>query len=131
MLENRKKRERKASLMVPLPLGLLKVERALLITPGSDTLSIKDTTVEVYEDVRSRRLLRARGFVHNMSMVDMLEKDETFDIILDFGDDIFFFLKKPMIQVGKVFDKKVLSTIHFSIGENVRELPPEAAKPYF
>ncbi len=117
--------------MVPLPLGLLKVERALLITPGSDTLSIKDTTVEVYEDVHSRRLLRGRGFVHNMSMVDMLEKDETFDIILDFGDDIFFFLKKPMIQVGKVFDKKVLSTIHFSIGENVRELPPEAAKPYF
>ncbi|RLA95721.1 MAG: hypothetical protein DRG83_18215 [Deltaproteobacteria bacterium] len=117
--------------MVPLPLGLLKVERALLVTPNSETLFIKDTTVEVYEDVNCRRLLRGRGFVHNRSMVDLLEKSETFDIVLDFGDDIFFLLKKPLIQVGKVFDEKVRSTLHFSIGEAVSEISTKEACSYF
>ena len=117
--------------MVPLPLGLLKVERALLITPGKEKLAISNAIVEVYEDPGRRRLLRGRGFVHNVGMVELLEKNETFDIVLDFGDDIFFFLKEPMIQVGKVFDKKVLSTLHFSIGKKVEEIPAEHARIYF
>ncbi len=115
--------------MVPLPVGLLKVEQALLLTPENETLEIRDVTVEVYEDLKQRRLLRGRGLVHNVRMVEMLEATEHFDILLDFGDDILFVLTKPLIQVGKVFDRNVFSTLHFSIGEKIEQLDPEAAGP--
>ncbi len=116
--------------MVPLPLGLLRVENALLITPQNETLSITNTTVEVYEDKLMRRLLRGKGLIHNLSMVRLLEKNETFDILLDFGDEILFYLKEPLIQVGKVFDKNVYSTLHFSIGKEIRETSPAEVKAF-
>ncbi len=117
--------------MVPLPVGLLKVERAQLVTFSGDFLKIADPVVEVYEDAHSRRLLRGRGFIHNRSMVELLEKNDSFDIVLDFGDKIFFLLTDPLIQVGKVFDEKVFSTMHFSIGKRIEEISTARAEKLF
>ncbi len=117
--------------MVPLPLGLLRVERARLVSADNRHLDMNQVTVEVYEDTRGKRLLRGKGLVNNIKMVNILEESDGFDIVLDFGDDIFFMLPRPLIQVGKVFDRNVSSTLHFSIGGKVEELDPKAALKYF
>lgn len=108
--------------MVPLPIGLLRVERAFLVATDQEVIPIVDVSVEVYEDKKQMRQLRGRGLIHNRSMVESLERHHCFDILLDFGDEIYFWLSSPEIQVGKVFDRMVLSSIHFSIGKSIREI---------
>jgi len=59
-------------------------------------------------------VLRGRGRVRNILMVELLEDSDDLDLLLDFGEEFKFLLKVPNLQVGKVFSPDVKSALKFT-----------------
>jgi hypothetical protein len=52
--------------------------------------------------------------VYNLMVVELLEDDDTLDVLLDLGGDFKYYLSSPQISSGKFFAPDVKSTLQFA-----------------
>jgi len=99
---------------IPFAEGEYLVEQAMLVTAGHSAVMVEDVIVEVYSDQRGQRYLNGRGRVRNILMVELLEDSDDLDLLLDFGEEFKYLLRKPNLQAGKVFSPDVKSVLQFT-----------------
>jgi len=110
---------------VPFGEGEYLAEQTFMVTDSDHAIAVDNVVIEVYADARGQRYLRGRGRLHNILMVALLEDSDDLDLLLDFGDEFKFLLKKPTLQTGKVFSPDVRSTLHFIPQTPWRQLAPD------
>jgi len=101
------------------------VEQALLVTVNDSAVTVDDVIVEIYADQQGQRHLRGRGRVRNILMVELLEDSDDLDLLLDFGDELKFLLKEPILKAGKVFSPDVRSVLQFTPQNPWQQIPPD------
>ncbi len=107
---------------IPFAEGSYLVERAHLVTPSQKAVSLRDTTLEVFQDETGNRQLHGKGFVQNVLLVQLLEDEERFDLLLDLGEGFKYLLENPVLHSGKMFQPNTESILRFSPGETLRPL---------
>jgi hypothetical protein len=58
----------------------------------------------------------------NLLVIELLEENDTLDILLDLGGDFKYHLTAPQISSGKLFVPDVKSTLQFSPQQPWRQL---------
>ncbi len=101
------------------------MEQALLVTANDSAVAVDDMIVEIYADQQGQRYLRGRGRVRNILMVELLEDSDDLDLLLDFGDELKFLLKEPILKAGKVFSPDVRSVLQFTPQNPWQQIPPD------
>jgi hypothetical protein len=99
---------------IPFADGEYLLEQAFLVAANRNAVGIDDVIVEVYSDQGGQRYLKGRGRVRNILMVQLLEDSDDLDLLLDFGLEFKYLLKKPILQGGKVFAPDVRSVLQFT-----------------
>ena len=89
------------------------VNQAFLVGADNAAASLEKTSVEVYTGRDHKKHLKGSGLVQNMLLVELLEDNDTLDLILDLGESFKYLMKNPNITAGKVFSPKVKSFIQF------------------
>ncbi|UCF95396.1 MAG: hypothetical protein JSW39_15010 [Desulfobacterales bacterium] len=101
---------------IPFGEGEYLVEEALLVAPNQSAVVLEDAVIHIFVDAHGRRQLRGRSRVRNILMVELLEDNENFDIVLDLGETFKYRLRRPEIQIGKVFAPDIKSMLKFTPG---------------
>ena len=109
---------------IPFADGEYLVEQALLIATDHRAIIVEDVIVEIYSDKFGQRYLNGRGRVRNILMVELLEKSDDLDLLLDFGEEFKYLLSKPNLQAGKVFSPDVKSALQFTPQDPWQHLLP-------
>jgi len=99
---------------IPFAEGEYLVEKILLLAANQNALVVEDAIVEVYADTHGQRHLKGRGRIRNILMVELLEDSDDLDLLLDFGQEFKYRLRKPNLQSGKVFAPDVKSSLQFT-----------------
>ena len=99
---------------IPFAEGEYLVDEALLVTENRNAVLVENAIIEVYSGSKGRRYLKGRGRIRNILMIELLEDSDELDMLLDFGDDYKYLLKKPNLQSGKVFSPDVKSVLQFT-----------------
>ena len=110
---------------IPFGEGEYLVEQALLVAANDSAVAVDNVVVEVYADQRGQRYLKGRGRFRNILMVELLEDSEDLDLLLDFGDELKFLLKEPVLKAGKVFSPDVRSILQFFPQTPWQQIPPD------
>ncbi len=110
---------------IPLGEGEYLVEQALLVADYNREVAVDDVIVEIYADKRGQRHMKVRGRVRNILMVELLEDSDDLDLLLDFGDELKFLLKEPILHAGKVFSPDVRSVLQFFPQTPWQQIPPD------
>ena len=110
---------------IPFGEGEYLVEQALLVAANASAVSVDNVVVEVYADQREQRYLKGRGRFRNILMVELLEDSDDLDLLLDFGDELKFLLKEPILKAGKVFSPDVRSVLQFFPQTPWQQIPPD------
>jgi hypothetical protein len=98
---------------IPFEEGKYLAERALLVSAAYEGIELENTVIEVSEDRQKRRRLRGRGRFEPARMVNLLDGGDELDLLLDFGGEFKYRMRRPEIQSGKVFAPGVKSVIQF------------------
>jgi hypothetical protein len=110
---------------VPFAEGEYLVEKAWVVAPDARAIPLEGAVVEVLLDPRGRRRLNGSGLVRNALLVELLEEEDTLDLLLDFGGAFQFRLHQPHISGGKVFAPAVKSTLQFTLSSPLEALAPD------
>ena len=110
---------------IPFGEGEYLVEQALLVAANDSAVVVDNVVIEVYADQREQRYLKGRGRVRNILMVELLEDSDDLDLLLDFGDELKFLLKEPILKAGKVFSPDVRSVLQFFPQTPWQQIPPD------
>ena len=110
---------------IPFAEGEYLADQALLVTANDSAVAVDDMIVEIYADHLGQRYLRGRGRVRNILMVELLEDSDDLDLLLDFGDELKFLLKEPILKAGKVFSPDVRSVLQFTPQNPWQQIPPD------
>jgi len=110
---------------IPFGEGEYLVEQALLVAANASAVAVDNVVVEVYADQREQRYLKGRGRFRNILMVELLEDSDDLDLLLDFGDELKFLLKEPILKAGKVFSPDVRSVLQFFPQNPWQQIPPD------
>jgi hypothetical protein len=109
---------------IPFADGEYVVDLALLVADDHQAVRIDDVIVEVYSDRRGQRYLKGRGRVRNVLLVELLDVSDNLDLLLDFGEEFKYLLKKPNLLGGKVFAPDVKSAVQFTPQNPWLQIPP-------
>ncbi len=85
-----------------------------MVAPDKTAIVLEQALIKVYTSREGKRWLSGTGLMRNIQLVELLEENDDLDLILDFGGEFKFLLKKPEIKAGKVFSPKVKSSLQFS-----------------
>ncbi len=110
---------------IPFGEGEYLVEQALLVAANDSAVVVDNVVIEVYADQREQRYLKGRGRFRNILMVELLEDSDDLDLLLDFGDELKFLLKEPILKAGKVFSPDVRSVLQFFPQTPWQQIPPD------
>ena len=99
---------------VPFEEGSYLAEQAYLVTPNDMAVVLEDVVVKVYVDQRGIRQMNGAGFLMPLLLVRLHEESDTIDLVLDFGQDLKYRLKAPLLQSGKVFAADVKASLKFT-----------------
>jgi hypothetical protein len=99
---------------IPFIDGEYLVDRACLISAAHTAVALERVVVEVYSDRQGKRQLKGSGRVRNILVVELLEDHDELDLLLDFGEEFKYLLKRPQLQAGKVFAPDVKSALQFT-----------------
>ena len=110
---------------IPFGEGEYLVEQALLMAANDRGVAVDNVVIEVYADQRKQRYLKGRGRLRNILMVELLEDSDDLDLLLDFGDELKFLLKEPILKAGKVFSPDVRSVLQFFPQTPWQQIPPD------
>ena len=110
---------------IPFGEGEYLVEQALLVGANDSAVAVDNVVIEVYADQRQQRYLKGRGRFRNILMVELLEDSDDLDLLLDFGDELKFLLKEPILKAGKVFSPDVRSVLQFFPQTPWQQIPPD------
>ncbi len=110
---------------IPFGEGEYLVEQALLVAANDSAVAVDNVVIEVYADQREQRYLKGRGRFRNILMVELLEDSDDLDLLLDFGDELKFLLKEPILKAGKVFSPDVRSVLQFFPQTPWQQIPPD------
>lgn len=99
---------------VPFGEGEYIVEEAFLATPDNTGLDLEKGVIEVFQDAAGQRHLRGHARVRPYYMVQLMEENDTVDLILDLGGDFKYRLPQPLLRAGKVFSPDVKAVLQFS-----------------
>ena len=110
---------------IPFGEGEYLVEQALLVAANDSAVAVDNVVIEVYADQRGQRYLKGRGRFRNILMVELLEDSDDLDLLLDFGDELKFLLKEPILKAGKVFSPDVRSVLQFFPQTPWQQIPPD------
>lgn len=110
---------------IPFAEGEYLVENAWLVTPDDQAVALERAVVEVFRDRRGRRRLNGSGLIANALLVELLEDNDALDLLLDFGADLTFRLRRPDLSGGKVFAADVKSTLQFTPAGPLEALAPD------
>ena len=110
---------------IPFGEGEYLVEQALLMAANDSAVAVDNVVIEVYADQRKQRYLKGRGRLRNILMVELLEDSDDLDLLLDFGDELKFLLKEPILKAGKVFSPDVRSVLQFFPQTPWQQIPPD------
>lgn len=103
---------------IPFKEGAYIIDHAYLVTPQRRSVALTDGVLEVYKDTLGQKHLRGRAFVHNASIVALLEDEESLDLVMDLGPGFRYRLPHPILQAGKVFEPRTWSIVHFAPSQN-------------
>lgn len=98
---------------IPFDKGTYLAEQAFLVAADNTSAALENTFIEVYTGREGKLRLRGTGLVRNFFLVRLLEENDDLDLILDFGEEFKYRLKKPVITAGKVFSPDVKSHLRF------------------
>lgn len=110
---------------IPFGEGEYLVEQALLMAANDRAVAVDNVVIEVYADQRKQRYLKGRGRLRNILMVELLEDSDDLDLLLDFGGELKFLLKEPILKAGKVFSPDVRSVLQFFPQTPWQQIPPD------
>ena len=99
---------------IPLDERKYAVQQAYLVASASRAVAMEQVAVRITTGPTGRKHLQGSGRVLNILIVELLERADSLDILLDLGDEFAFLLKMPDIQAGKVFSPDVKATLRFS-----------------
>jgi hypothetical protein len=99
---------------IPFAEGEYLVEKILMLAANQNALVVEDAIVEVYADFHGQRHLKGRGRIRNILMIELLEDSDDLDLLLDFGQEFKYRLRKPKLQSGKVFAPDAKSFLQFT-----------------
>ncbi len=110
---------------IPFEEGEYWVEQAFLVTRSRTAVALENPVIEVGKGPQGQRYLKGQGMVRNLMVVELLEEDDTLDILLDMGGDFKYQLRAPRISGGKVFAPDVKSTLQFAPEEPWEQISAE------
>jgi len=99
---------------IPFEEGEYWVEQAYLVASDKSAVALENPVIEISQGPQGKRYLRGQGMVYNLMVVELLEDDDTLDILLDLGGDFKYYLSSPQISAGKLFAPDVKSTLQFA-----------------
>ncbi|MBW1974911.1 MAG: hypothetical protein JRI45_04990 [Deltaproteobacteria bacterium] len=112
----------------PFKPGSYIIEEAYVVVHDADggkAVVLTDGVLDVEKDPLDNEIVNGRAFVHNLSMVNLLEEHEKLDILLKMGEGFCFRLTEPIIQGGKVFEKTTRSILRFTPTSDFEQLSDE------
>jgi len=98
---------------IPFEDGQYRVEEGLLITANGAAVKLEKAYIEIFTGRTGKRWLKGGSLVQNILVVELLEENDSIDILLDLTAEFKFILRKPDIQAGKVFAPDVQSSLKF------------------
>jgi hypothetical protein len=107
---------------IPFEEGEYWVENAYLLAADKTAIGLENPVIEVAKTPQGKRYLKGQGMVNNLMVVELLEKNDTLDILLDLGGKFKYFLQAPQINSGKYFAPDVKSTLQFAPARPWRQL---------
>ena len=110
---------------IPFGEGEYVVDQALVVAGDNRAIAVDEVVIEIYADQRGKRFLKGRGRIRNFLMVELLEDSDDLDLLLDFGDEFKYLLKKPDLQSGKVFAPDVRSVLQFTPSAPWEQVAPD------
>jgi len=99
---------------IPFEEGEYWVEQAYLVASDKSAVALENPVIEISQGPQGKRCLKGQGMVYNLMVVELLEDDDTLDILLDLGGDFKYYLSSPQISAGKLFAPDVKSTLQFA-----------------
>ena len=99
---------------IPFEEGEYWVEQAYLISSDKSAIALENPVIEICKSPGGTRYLRGQGMVYNLLVVELLEDDETLDLLLDLGGEFKYFLPAPKVSSGKFFTPDIKSTLQFA-----------------
>ncbi|MGD9413079.1 MAG: hypothetical protein PVJ54_14530 [Desulfobacterales bacterium] len=98
---------------IPFVEGEYAVEQAFIIAVDNRAVMVEDAVLEIYAGPQNQRHMKGSGRVQNILLVELLEKTNDLDLILDLGDEFIYRLRKPWLQSGKFFSAGARSSLQF------------------
>jgi hypothetical protein len=99
---------------IPFEEGEYWVEQAYLVAQDKSALAIENPVIAIAKGPGGERYLKGQGLVHNVKVVELLEDNDTLDILLDLGGEFKYSLLSPQISSGKLFAPDIKSTLQFA-----------------
>lgn len=99
---------------IPFEEGEYWVAHAYLVSPNKFAMALESPVIEIVKSPQGKRYLKGQGMVYNLMVVELLEENDTLDILLDLGGEFKYHLQTPQISAGKLFIPDVKSTLQFA-----------------
>jgi len=99
---------------IPFEEGEYWVAHAYLVSSDKSAIELEDPVIEILKNPQGKRYLKGQGMVYNLMVVELLEENDTLDILLDLGGEFKYHLQAPQISAGKLFVPDVKSTLQFA-----------------
>ncbi len=111
----------------PFKPGSYIIEEAYIVSADSldAGVEITDSVLDVLLDPRGNAFVDGHGLVHNVSLVNLLENYQEFDIVMNMGEGFCFYLRRPVINAGKIFTPGVKSILRFTPGDSFDSISDE------
>lgn len=104
------------------------VEQAFVVAPDNSAVALEQTIITIDTGKGGKKHLSGSGLVQNALLVELLEENDDFDLLLDMGAEFKYRLVKPKITAGKVFAPDVKSRLQFAPISPWHQIPePEFA----
>jgi hypothetical protein len=98
-------------------------EQAFIVAPDDSAVALEETIVTIDTGKGGKKHLSGSGLVRNILLVELLEENDDFDLLLDLGAEFKYRLLKPKITAGKVFAPDVKSRLQFAPISPWRQIP--------
>ena len=107
---------------IPFAEGEYWVEQAYLVSSDKFAIALENPVIEIAKSPQGKRHIKGQGMASNLLVIELLEENDTLDILLDLGGDFKYHLIAPQISSGKLFVPDVKSTLQFSPQQPWRQL---------
>jgi hypothetical protein len=117
-----RKRNNTMTEWIPFAEGEYWVEQAYLVSSDKSAIALENPVIEIAKSPQGKRHLKGQGMASNLLVIELLEENDTLDILLDLGGEFKYHLTAPQISSGKLFVPDVKSTLQFSPQQPWRQL---------